>query len=324
MTRSASRGGSIEAIKGLYHYAWSISGRDQIVLSALSVLTFLLELAPLELQRRIINDAVGGAAFRFIVVLCLLYVSAVLLQGGLKLFSNIYQGSVSEFVSRRLRLEPNLRAIAGSEQVFSPKDEGVAISVIVSEVDAVGGFVGTSFSAPVLNGGILLSVFSYMLFMQPWMALVALVVLIPQFFFIPALQAAINRSTEKRIQTLRAVAGEAIERGAYQADQRENIYRRRVGAVYRLNMQIYRRKFGMNFLMNFVHQLGVIGILSVGSWLLLHGRIELGTIVAFISGLNRTNEPWNDLVDFFRELTNAGVESRLIKQVTDTHPTVLK
>ena len=64
--------------------------------------------------------------------------------------------------------------------------------------------------------------------------------------------------------------------------------------------------------MNFMYHLGVIGILSVGSWLLLQGKTELGTIVAFISGLNRMNDPWGDLVDFFRGLSNAGVRFRLI------------
>jgi ABC-type bacteriocin/lantibiotic exporter with double-glycine peptidase domain len=56
----------------------------------------------------------------------------------------------------------------------------------------------------------------------------------------------------------------------------------------------------------------VIGILAVGSWLVLQGRTEVGTIVAFISGLNRMNAPWRDLMNWFRDLTNAGTKYRLI------------
>jgi ABC-type multidrug transport system fused ATPase/permease subunit len=82
-------------------------------------------------------------------------------------------------------------------------------------------------------------------------------------------------------------------------------------------MQIFRRKFGMNFLMNLLHHLGIIGILSVGGWLLLHGQTEVGTVVAFISGLNRMNDPWGDLVNYFREMTNAGVKFRMIAQALD-------
>jgi hypothetical protein len=101
---------------------------------------------------------------------------------------------VSEAANQRLRLEASLIAIARSDKGRAPDDGGVAISIIVSEVEAVGGFVGASFSEPVLNGGILLSVFGYMVFMQPWMALVAFALFCPQILFIPLLQEAINRA----------------------------------------------------------------------------------------------------------------------------------
>ena len=69
----------------------------------------------------------------------------------------------------------------------------------------------------------------------------------------------------------------------------------------------------MNFLMNLLHQMGVIGILAVGGWLVLQGKTEVGTIVSFISGLNRMNDTWGDLVDFFRNLTNTGLKFRMIR-----------
>jgi hypothetical protein len=56
---------------------------------------------------------------------------------------------------------------------------------------------------------------------------------------------------------------------------------------------------------------------SVGGWLLLHGKTEVGTVVAFISGLNRMNDPWGDLVNYFRDLTNAGVKYRMIASALD-------
>jgi hypothetical protein len=102
--------------KDLYRYVWKISGRDQVILSALAVTLFLLELAPLELQQRIVNGAVDRQAFGVIGLLCLLYVVVALVQGGLKLIVNVYRGSVSEAASRRLRLETNLIAVARSEK----------------------------------------------------------------------------------------------------------------------------------------------------------------------------------------------------------------
>jgi ABC-type multidrug transport system fused ATPase/permease subunit len=99
-------------MRELFRYVWKVSGRGQVILSVLSVALFLLELAPLELQRRIINGAVDRQAFEVIGLLCLLYVVVALVQGGLKLILNVYRGSVSEAANQRLRLESNLIAAA--------------------------------------------------------------------------------------------------------------------------------------------------------------------------------------------------------------------
>ena len=296
-------------IKDLYRFIWQTSARDQIVLSILSACVFLLELAPLELQRRIVNGAVRHQPFRLIGLLCLIYLGVSLLHGAIKLVTNVYRGSVGEKTNRHLRMQlaPTERSIAAGG------DPGVRISIIVSEAEAVGGFAGGSFSEPVLNAGILLSVFGYMLYVQPWMALVALLMFSPQLLFIPALQEAINRRTKRRIETLRAVSVAIVREAADGGGaQNRQAYRRRIGYVYLLNVQIFIRKFGINFLMNLLYSLGVIGILAVGGWLVLNGRTEVGTIVAFISGLNRMNAPWRDLMNWFRDLTNAGTKYRLI------------
>src|SRR5207247_4230608 len=116
------------------------------------------------------------------------------------------------------------------------------------------GLSGSGCSGRVRNGGMLLSGFGYMLFMQPWMAVVVLLLFCPQVLFIPLLQEAINRRTRVRIETLRALSvdmiGETTDPGAV---QKEQTYRHRISAVYRLNLEIVRRKFGMNFLMNLLY-----------------------------------------------------------------------
>lgn len=305
-------------VKDLYRYIWKVSARHQVLLSLLAVSLFLIELVPLELQRRIVNGAVDGRGWEFVGTLCLVYAGVALLHGGLKLVMNVYRGSVSEAANKRLRLQMNPSASAAPASAAAPAEEGVKISMIVSEVESVGGFVGSSFSEPLLNAGMLLSIFGYMLYTQPWMALVAFVVFCPQFLFIPFLQEAINRRTKRRIETMRALSVDIINEAAERAGARtDETFRQRIAKVYRLNMQIFVRKYGMNFLMNLLHQVGVIGILAVGGWLVLQGKTEVGTIVAFISGLSRMNDPWNDLVDFFRNLSNTGLKFRMITAELD-------
>jgi ABC-type bacteriocin/lantibiotic exporter with double-glycine peptidase domain len=305
-------GGDRRHPRGLYGYIWQISGRAQILLALLSAALFLLDLAPLELQRRIVNDAIHQRAFDTLLWLCGAYCAVALLQGGTKLVLNIYRSSVGEAANRRLRIDTRQSALPNPRPDAAGK-EGVGLSIILTEVEPVGGFIGTSVSEPVLHGGILLSVFSYLLVLQPWMAAVALALFVPQFVFVPLMQNAINQRTKWRIQTLRSLSVDLVNRTAEAAPQlEEDAYRDRVRDIYRLNMQIYRRKFSMNFLMNVLHHLGIVGILFIGGWLVMRGRTEIGTVVAFISGLNKINDPWGDLVNFFREMTNARVKYRLI------------
>ncbi|MBM3347492.1 MAG: ABC transporter ATP-binding protein, partial [Betaproteobacteria bacterium] len=263
-------------IREYYRFIWKVSGRRQLALSAMAIALFLLELVPLELQRRIVNGAVDHREFSYIGLLCLAYVGISLTHGGLKLVLNVFSASVGESVNRRLRLAINPAAAPGPAQGQAPprthhqahKAEGVAISIIVSEVDTVGNFVATSFSGPLLNAGILVSVLGYMIFTQPWLALVAFLVFSPQLLFIVPLQAGINRHTTSRIVTLRELSVEIVEHAARPAaGQSRDGFLRRIGEVYRLSMKIFRRKYGMNFLMKHSYHLGVIGILATGSWL---------------------------------------------------------
>jgi len=301
--------------RGLYRYIWLVSGRAQIVLAALAVAVFLLDLAPLELQRRIVNEAIKKNAFSSLIWLCGAYAAVAVLLGGTKLALNIYRSSVGEAANQRLRIDTYGAALHHSVDNTTGK-EGIGVSIILSEVEPLGGFVGTSISDPVLHGGILVSTFAYLTYLQPWMALVAAGLFAPQFFFVPMMQNAINARTKSRIQVMRNLSTDIVSDTTEDELEREaGTFRRRAANVYRLNMEIFRRKFSMNFLMNFLNHMGIVGILFVGGWQVLQGHTEVGTVVAFISGLNQINDPWGDLVNFFRDVTNARVKYDLIAGV---------
>jgi ABC-type multidrug transport system fused ATPase/permease subunit len=303
--------------KGLYGYIWAISGQAQIRLALLSTFIFLLDLAPLELQRRIVNGAISRKAFIVLIWLCGAYAVVALVQGAAKLTWNVYRNAVGEATSQRLRLDTFAAALHHPEPDSTAK-EGVGVSIILAEADPVGLFVATSVSEPVLHGGVLISIFAYLLYLQPMMALVALALFVPQCAFVPLVQRAINRRTEARIQVMRDLSTGIVAEAAEGVLEREaESYRQRVRHIYALNMQIYRRKYAMNSLINLLYHLGTVGILFVGGWFVMLGKTEVGTVVAFISGLTKINDPWNDLVVFFRDMTNARVKYRLIARALD-------
>ena len=89
--------------KTVFGYIWQVSARHQAGLALLSVVVFLLSAVPLELQRRIVNDAIARGATATIAWLALAYAGVALTEGGVKLCLNIYRGWVSETAVRDLR-----------------------------------------------------------------------------------------------------------------------------------------------------------------------------------------------------------------------------
>jgi len=87
----------------IFRYVLATSSVHQVLLLALTVAVFLIEIVPLELQRRIVNNLVKDRPFRWVIILCAVYAVVVLVQGGTKLGLNVYRGWVGERAVRDLR-----------------------------------------------------------------------------------------------------------------------------------------------------------------------------------------------------------------------------
>jgi ABC-type multidrug transport system fused ATPase/permease subunit len=302
----------------LFGYAWRTSRRHQILLGLLAAAIFLLTMGPLELQRRIVNAAVHSGGFERIAWLCAAYGALVLGAGGIKLLFNVYRGWLGETAVRDLRLRVYAHGIARGDAPDLAA-EGADMSIILAEAEPVGGFVAVSFSEPLMQIGTLLTVFVYMIALQPWIAALSIVLFSVQVLFIPRIQRMINRRAAARIQTMRALSGAMIDDlGPGPTPQpRQRAFLDGIDRIFALNIEIFWRKYVMNFLMNLTHHLGVIGVLLVGGWLIVEDRLEAGTVVAFITGLRQVNDPWGDLVNYLREMAVSQVKYRLISAALD-------
>jgi len=296
---------------GLFRYVFAVSWQHQIALVILTVVTFLLEIVPLEIQRRVVNDLVKARAFQVVVVLGVAYVGAVLVQGATKLGLNVYRSWVGENAIRDLRR--HVFTYLRRARTFAPGAEtrGVGTAMIVSEVEPIGGFVGSSISEPLLQAGILLSVLAYIVHLDRWMALAACAILVPQLVFVPLMQGAINRRAGARVWILRQLGVSTVETHAMSAEQ-DRSDGRRIDRVLQLNMGIFKFKFTMNFLMNLCNHLQVVAALLIGGWMVHTDQLQVGGVVAFISAVGRLNDPWGDLVNYFRELSLTRVKFGLV------------
>jgi hypothetical protein len=145
-------GGPAEMPRNILRYVLKTSGLHQLFLLLLTVGLFLLEIVPLELQRRIVNDLVKHRDYRLVIVLCAVYAGTVLVQGGTKLVLNVYRSWVGERATRDLRRR--IRVLVSSPSAASSGSEarGIQASMIVAEVEPIGAFVGASISEPLPQG----------------------------------------------------------------------------------------------------------------------------------------------------------------------------
>jgi ABC-type bacteriocin/lantibiotic exporter with double-glycine peptidase domain len=80
-------------------------------------------------------------------------------------------------------------------------------------------------------------------------------------------------------------------------------------------MGIYKYKYSMNFLMNLCHQLGIAGVLGIGGWFVVSGQTQVGTVVAFISGLATVKSPWDDLASWYQTMMVTRARYQLLSDV---------
>jgi ABC-type multidrug transport system fused ATPase/permease subunit len=283
----------------LLRFILNISARHQLGLAAITLVLCLVITVPLELQRRIVNDALKRGDFRTIALLALAYFGVAIAHRAIKFAMSIYRSWVSENSTRYLR-SLVLWADRRPADREAGSSRGVDISIVLAEADPIGNFVGVSFSEPLLQVGVLVTLLAYMTYLQPWMAAIALLSLAPQILYVPALQNAINRRATERILTLRAVST-ALNRGVRGGDSvRRQL--ERADHVFDLNMSIYKIKYFMNFLTNGSFHLSMAGILALGGYFVAIGKIDAGSVIACTAGLAKVSDPWDDLVAWFRDL----------------------
>jgi hypothetical protein len=113
----------------------NLSGFGHLLIRSRTVIAFLLEIVPLEIERRAVNDLVKERPFQLVIVLCAAYAGAVLIQGATKLGLNIYRGWVGENATRDLRRHVIRYSRTAPPIAPGAEDRGIGAAMIVAEVE---------------------------------------------------------------------------------------------------------------------------------------------------------------------------------------------
>ncbi len=313
--------------RSIFRYILRHSKTQQLVILAMTAVSFPFLYATLDLPKTIINDAMtnaeGGSIFgveldqvNYLFALCGIFLVLVLINGGFKYVINVYKGVVGERMLRRLRYELYSRILRFPLPHFRRVSQGELVQMITAEVEPLGGFVAEAFALPAFQGGTLLTILIFMFAQDPVLGLAAIVLYPLQIWLIPKLQRQVNQLAKARVRQVRRLAervGETTQGvrdiRANDASQYERArFSKELGIVFGIRFQIYKKKFFIKFLNNFLAQLAPFFFYSIGGYLVIQGDLTLGALVAVIGAHEKLYAPWKELLGYYQLMSDAVIK----------------
>lgn len=302
--RKVRRTGDDKPVRSVWGYIVRMTGRAQVTAICIALITTVLSLAPIELQRRIIDDAITSKDAPLLLQLGLIYAAVIVLHQVFKLLLQMLQGWMTDSAISYTR--KHLWSLRGDHRSEPGGNEIVA--VLTSEVEALGGFAGSGPSRAASNISMLVGALAYMFWVDPGVALVGLLLIAPQVLVAPIMQKRLNRLVELRLRLIRKFTASISAKEKLP----EKTFLLHVSRVFRNRMQFYFWKFLMKALLNLMNAAAPLGVLIVGGWMVVQGETSLGVVVAFVGGFGRLGDPIRQLISFYREAAQASVQHKMI------------
>ena len=247
---------------------------------------------------------------------CGLYFALVLINGAFKYYINVYKGLIGERMLRRLRYQLYSRILRFPLPHFRKVSQGELIPMITAEVEPLGGFIGDAFTLPLYQGGLLVTALIFIM-AQDWkLGLMALVFYPVQGYVIPKLQRRVNMLGKARVKAVRKLAeriGETVS-GAQEVRANDTSHYEladfsyRLGNIFHIRFEIYKKKFFVKFLNNFINQLTPLMFFSIGGYMVIQGELSIGALVAVMGAQKDIASPWKELLNFYQIKADANIK----------------
>ncbi|MEM6623432.1 MAG: ABC transporter ATP-binding protein [Pseudomonadota bacterium] len=307
-----------------FSFVWRYSKRDQLIILALTILSFPLVYMSLEIPKIIINEAISGTNFPknffgleleqipYLLVLCCIFLLLVVSINGIKWLMNVQIGMTGERMLRRLRYMLFERVMRFRMQRFRQTKPGEVIQSILGEIEPLGGFIGEVIATPCFQGGLLV-VYTTFIFMQDWVLGLAAISLYPiQAWIIPILQRKIVRLNKERAANTRVLADTIGETVSIVQDVHTNDTARWhmaqvAGRLYTntmIRLDLYKRKFTIKLINNFMNQLTPFFFYSAGGYLVIKGDLDFGSLVAVLAAYKDVAAPWKAVLNYVQRWTD--------------------
>jgi ABC-type multidrug transport system fused ATPase/permease subunit len=310
--------------------SWIFPGnvKLQVAIVCVIAITVVARVFPIEMQRRIINEAINLRKIDLLMTYCMMYLGAVVLAGALKYIINVLQILISQRTLANMRKDLFDYILTLPLNFFRKTGSGLVVSSIVKELASAGDFVGMSIGVPVTSLLTLIGFAVYLFFLNPWLAAISLVIYPFILFLIPQLQKRANRANKKRVDATRTLSNRITEsvsgiheihgNGSYHMESRK--FSKIVDQLLKIRIVWSLWRFGVKSTNNFFIQLSPFLIFLLGGYLAIKGQLELGALVAFLSAQEKLYDPWKELINFYTLYQDANVGYKKSMEYFDVPP----
>ena len=312
----------------LFYWVKTSSWKLQILLLILIAVGVAARVFPLEMQKRIVNQAIGLGRVNLLFLYCGLYLAAVLLASGIKFIINVIQTYLGQQTLARLRKELYEHILTLPMGFYRRTSSGMVVSSLVTEVVSAGEMVGQAVAVPVNNILTLLAFTGYMFYLNPLLAALSLTIYPLILFAVPMLQRRANIENKKRVDATRNLSskiGETVSgihevhgNGSFHIENKR--FGELVESLYRIRVRWNVYRFGIKVLNNLFQNMGPFILFIVGGYLAISGRFDLGALVAFLSAYEKLYDPWKELMDYYQTYQDASVSYRRLMEYFDEQP----
>ena len=281
----------------------------------------------LELPKIIVNKVISGTgehslfgnmvnAEHYLIILTLIYLALYLLNSFIKLIINIKKGILGERLIRRLRYILIDRLLRFPIQRFRVLTQGETVAQVSSETETLGGYMSDSIVLPLFQGGTMLTVLVFMFVQSVWLGLAAITLIPLQVVIIPRMQRQVNLLSQERVRQVRSFSEYISETvGGAQAIRVHGVQRyilsgvsEQLGRLFNIRLRIYKKKYWIKLINNFINQLTPILFYLIGGILVLRGHLTLGALVAAIAGHKDMVAPWRELLKYYQIQQDAKIK----------------
>ena len=311
-------------------FSWVLSGQWhlQAALVGVIVCTVFARVLPLEMQKRIINEAISLRQFDRLLIYSAVYLVAVASASGLKFAINYLQVRIGQRAMTDMRKELYHHILTLPMGFFRKTQPGMVVSSIVTELNTAGSFAGMALAVPLTSVFTLIAFSVYLFWLHAVLATVTLAIYPIVVFVIPKLQKGANRANKKRVDVSRVLSSRIAEtisgihevqgHGAFAVENRafDDIVERLL--KIRIVWSLWR--FGVKVANNFFVSLGPFTVFLLGGYFVMRGSLELGAMVAFLSAQEKLYDPWKELIEFYQVYQDASVRYNRVMEYFDVEP----